>query len=81
MYNDFLEELTFLYYISYDFPQLQYNAEDFDKVEIRKKEWATLSVEEKLTYKEKTEAWIEEYKKTYPNKIEIVVDNWKKINW
>ena len=79
--QDFLEEMAFLYYISYDFPQLQYSSAEFENVAQKKNQWQTLSETKKDEFRQKALQWVNDYQLKFPGKIEVVEGNWKKINW
>lgn len=79
--QDFLEEMTFIYYISYYFPQNVYSMDDFEDVAQKKNQWQTLSEIEKDEFRQKILKWVNDYQQKFPGKIEIVEGNWKKINW
>ncbi len=81
MDQEFLNELALVYYISYDFPQLQYSEKDFFVLNQRKNDWKSFSETEKKIYLDKVKEWCDHYNSAYPNQLQYVVKGWKKINW
>jgi hypothetical protein len=79
--EDFLKEFEYIYYISYELDQLNFDDTSATILSKNKKDFKNLNNQEKIELRNKVLLWLTDYNEKFPGKIDIVKNNWLKVDW